>query len=61
MIYNIRGQRVRTLVDEIEPAGYHTFTWNGRNDRGEQVATGVYLYRLEAGENVFTKKMVLLK
>jgi hypothetical protein len=60
-IYNVQGQRVRTLVDEVKPAGYHTYTWNGRNDNGGQVATGVYLCRFEAGENAFTKKMVLLK
>ncbi|MEW5994903.1 MAG: T9SS type A sorting domain-containing protein, partial [Candidatus Zixiibacteriota bacterium] len=60
-VYNILGQRVTVLTDEVLPAGPHTVVWNGRNRRGRTVASGVYLYRLTAGGRSFTRKMVLLK
>lgn len=66
-IYNILGQEVATLVDQVQTAGYHTAMWNGRNQYGSQVATGVYFYRIEAkgadGAAPFTnlKKMLLVK
>jgi photosystem II stability/assembly factor-like uncharacterized protein len=66
-IYNLLGQEVATLVDESRQAGYHEMQWNGRNQYGSQVATGVYFYRIEAkpsdGAAPFTsvKKMVLVK
>lgn len=66
-IYNLLGQEVATLVDESQSAGYHTAIWNGRNQYGAQVATGVYFYRIEArstdGAAPFTalKKMLLVK
>ncbi|MCW5897551.1 MAG: choice-of-anchor J domain-containing protein, partial [Bacteroidetes bacterium] len=66
-IYNILGQEVATLVDQVQTAGYHTAVWNGRNQYGSQVATGVYFYRIEAkasdGSAPFTnlKKMLLVK
>ncbi|MBU8871262.1 MAG: T9SS type A sorting domain-containing protein, partial [Gemmatimonadales bacterium] len=60
-IFSISGQRIRTLVSEIQPAGYHEVTWNGRTDTGEQVSTGVYFYRLKAGSFQRTEKMTLLK
>jgi M6 family metalloprotease-like protein len=63
-IYNAAGQRVRTLVDEIqspEAAGFSVM-WDGKNDSGSQVASGVYLYKLTAGNNYqAVKKLVLLK
>ncbi len=60
-IYDLRGRRVRTLVDsELEP-GTHNIHWDGRNDRGEPVASGIYLYTLKAGEKEFTRKMTVLK
>jgi flagellar hook assembly protein FlgD len=60
-IYNIRGQLVRILVDgEIEP-GNHQAMWDGRNDKGEEVSSGIYFYRLAMGDEVQTKRMVLLK
>jgi len=60
-IYNVLGQRVRVLVDGEQEAGYHMVRWDGKDDMGEMVANGVYLYRIEAGEFVNSKKMLLLK
>jgi hypothetical protein len=60
-VYNMLGQKVTTLVDEELEAGWKSVTWNSRDDGGNQVATGVYLYRLEAGDIVMKKKMMLLK
>jgi|GEM_PF-4866438 len=60
-IYNILGQRVRTLVDEEKTEGTYTVYWDGRNQNGKQVSSGVYFYRLEAGDFTDVKKMVLLR
>jgi len=60
-IYNIAGQRVRTLVDGDRSAGYHAVSWQGTNDAGNRVASGVYLYRITAGDFVQSLKMLLLK
>jgi hypothetical protein len=59
-IYDIAGRRVRTLLDEQRPAGVFSVQWNGEDDRGQRVASGVYFYRMRAGQFVDTKKMVLL-
>ncbi len=55
-IYNIRGQEVLRLVESDQPAGYHQITWNAAN-----VASGMYFYRLRAGNFVQTRKMILLR
>jgi hypothetical protein len=60
-IYNLMGQEVATLIDEVMPAGTHVRFWDGRNEAGREAATGVYLYRLQADEFVATRKMLLLK
>lgn len=60
-IYNILGRKVTTLVDENRPAGYHLVQWNGTNAKGHEVSSGIYFYRIEAGEYVETKKMLFLK
>lgn len=60
-VYDIMGRVVATLVNEPRSAGYHKVTWDGRNNAGQTVSSGVYFYRLKAGEFVATKKMVLLK
>ena len=60
-IYNIMGQRVRTLVDATQKPGYHVVIWNGLNETGAKVGSGVYYYRIVAGDFVSAKKMVLLK
>jgi hypothetical protein len=56
VIYNVTGQKVTTLVDEHRQAGMHTVIWNGSS-----AASGIYFYRLEAGDFVETKKMMLIK
>ena len=61
-IFNARGQKVTTLVDEYLLAGAHSVVWNGTNDRGDNVASGIYLYKMKAGGRyTSTKKMILLK
>lgn len=60
-IYNIAGQLVRTLVNETMSAGNHTVTWDGANSSGEKVASGIYFYKLNAGEFSKTMKMVMTK
>jgi hypothetical protein len=60
-VYDVAGRLVRTLVDERQTAGRKSATWDGRNNRGITVATGVYFYRMQAGNFVQTRKMLLLK
>ena len=60
-IYNILGQNVRTLADEHQAAGYRTVIWDGNDDSGSQVSSGIYFYRIEAGDFQASKKMVLIK
>ncbi|MBU1117336.1 MAG: T9SS type A sorting domain-containing protein [Bacteroidetes bacterium] len=60
-VYNVLGQKVRTLVDREESAGSYTITWDGTSSTGETVSTGVYFYRFQADDHVETKKMLLLK
>jgi len=60
-VYNVLGQKVQTLVDREESAGSYTITWDGTTANGQPAATGVYLYRFQAGDHIETKKMILLK
>ena len=60
-IYNVKGQRVKTLLNEMKDFGRHTVNWDGKNDHGLKVSSGVYYYRLKAGKRVFTKKLILMK
>ncbi len=60
-IYNILGQEVRTLVDEVKEAGYHAAIWDGFDKYDNPVGSGVYYYRIMSGSFVQSKKMVLLK
>ena len=60
-VYDVAGRLVRTLVDESRAANVYDITWDGVNDHGERVASGVYFYRLVAGKFRATRKMVLLK
>lgn len=60
-IYNITGQKVKTLINDYQTAGYQSVTWDGTNRNGEQVASGIYFYRFKTDYSEETKKMVLLK
>ena len=60
-IFNMLGQRVRTIERGIHDAGRYSVKWDGMNENGARVASGVYFYRLLAGEYTSTKKMVMLK
>jgi photosystem II stability/assembly factor-like uncharacterized protein len=60
-VYNMLGQKVKTVLSENQIAGNHTAKWDGTNDRGEPVASGIYIYQLQAGKYVQSKKMMLLK
>jgi hypothetical protein len=60
-VYNILGQKVTTLVDKEMSAGRYVAEWDGASDGGRQVSSGVYLYKLEAGNFIKTRKMLLLK
>lgn len=60
-IFDIAGRPVRTLVEREEEAGVWIAGWDGRDETGSDVASGVYLYRLKAGEFVSTRKLVLLR
>jgi len=60
-IFNVLGQKVRTLVNSKVEAGYHEAIWDGRNDLGHQVASGIYIYKFQAGNFQKTLKLMLLK
>jgi hypothetical protein len=60
-IYNVRGQKVRSLLNENKEAGNHTVVWNGKDDNGKNVASGVFFYRMKSGKYSSTKKMILMK
>ncbi|RLC56370.1 MAG: hypothetical protein DRH89_05825 [Candidatus Cloacimonadota bacterium] len=60
-IYNMKGQKIKTLVNEVLMAGNHSVIWNGNNDLGEPVSSGIYFYKFEAGDFNQTRKMLLLK
>jgi len=64
-VYDILGRKVRTLVNHQHQAGYHAVMWNGQNDHGVPVATGMYIYRItaesEAGNFVSVKKLIMMK
>ena len=61
VIYDVLGKQVRSLLEENMQYGGHEVLWDGTNDKGELVGSGVYFYRLVAGKNVFTRKLTLLK
>lgn len=60
-IFNIFGQEVKTLVDEQQSYGLHEVSWNGTNNFGFAVGSGVYLYKLQVGNNIEIKKMMLIR
>jgi len=60
-IYNILGKEVRELVNTSQSTGRYTITWDGKNNQGKEVASGIYFYQLKAGNFTETKKLVLIK
>ncbi|MFC1724587.1 FlgD immunoglobulin-like domain containing protein [candidate division KSB1 bacterium] len=60
-VYNILGKEIRTLVNAKESAGYKTVMWDGLDNNGVPVASGIYLYRIKAGQFNATKRMVFIK
>ncbi len=60
-IYDLQGRRIRTLIQGEKATGHYVAVWNSRTDTGEKVPSGVYVYRLTAGDYVSSKKMILLK
>ena len=60
-IYDMLGRQVKTLINQTQDAGYRSIIWDATNDYGKPVSAGLYLYQIQAGEYMQTKKMVLLK
>ncbi len=60
-IFNMLGQQIRTLVDELKPAGSYTVLWDGRKDDGEAASSGVYLYRLQTEQFKQSRKLLLMR
>ena len=60
-IYNGLGQKVKTLVDQLQLAGIHRVAWDGRNDRGQRLPSGLYYYQLRTGKTVLTRRMLLIR
>jgi len=60
-IYDITGRKVITLVDKTENAGKKTISWDGKNSRGQEVSSGVYIYCLKTDKKVFSKRMILIR
>ncbi|MBU8921866.1 MAG: T9SS type A sorting domain-containing protein [Bacteroidales bacterium] len=60
-VYDVSGRRIAVLEEGIQLRGNHEVVWNGTDIRGNRVSSGVYFYRLRAGKDLFTKKMVLLR
>ncbi|MCK4338938.1 MAG: T9SS type A sorting domain-containing protein, partial [Candidatus Cloacimonetes bacterium] len=61
-IYNIRGEKIRSLIDEKKEPGYYEVTWNGRDDNNKTLSSGIYFYKLQVGNKVIdTKKCLILR
>jgi M6 family metalloprotease-like protein len=60
-LYNISGQLVKTLVNAVQVPGYKSVVWNGKDNKGYKVASGIYFYKLNVGKYTATKKMVIIK
>jgi len=60
-IYNLLGEKVKTIVNEFQPAGEYQIVWDGKNYIGKMVSSGIYFYRIEAGEFEKSRKMIFIK
>ncbi|MEA1972732.1 MAG: T9SS type A sorting domain-containing protein, partial [Candidatus Cloacimonadota bacterium] len=61
VIYNVKGQKVKTLANDVMEAGNHSLIWNGETDNGATVGSGMYFYKMKNGRYTSTKKMILIK
>ncbi|TKJ40992.1 hypothetical protein CEE36_09000, partial [candidate division TA06 bacterium B3_TA06] len=60
-VYDVSGRPVKTLSSGIKASGYYAITWDGRDDLGRAVATGVYFIRMEAGNHTATRKLIRVR
>ena len=58
---NILGQEVKTLVNEKKTAGYYSVKWDGTNETGKKVSSGIYIYKMKSGNFIETKKLIILQ
>jgi len=61
VVYDLQGRRIRTLASGMQESGEKRVTWDGTNDAGRQVSSGIYFYRLQAGQETSVRKMILMK
>ena len=61
VVYTVKGETIRTLVKDYRDAGSYSVVWDGRDDRGSRVPSGIYFYRMEAGTTHLYRKMILLR
>jgi flagellar hook assembly protein FlgD len=60
-VYDVSGRRVADLIGKAEKKGRHSVTWDGRNETGGSIASGIYFSRLTVGKETISKKMVMLR
>lgn len=60
-VFNINGELIRTLTNTNQPAGKYSVTWDGKDNKNSNAASGIYIYRVVSGNSVLSKKMLLLK
>nr|HPR18501.1 T9SS type A sorting domain-containing protein [Candidatus Cloacimonadota bacterium] len=60
-VYNLKGQKVKQLLNAQLAAGRHSVVWNGTDDNGKAVSSGIYFYKMKSGKYLETKKMILMK
>ena len=61
VIYNILGEKIAVLSEGVKSSGYHNIQWNGTNQFGQPVSSGIYFVRVQFGQNIYHQKMMLLK
>lgn len=61
IIYNSLGQKIKTLIDNHQTSGRHSIAWNGQDEYGNNVSSGIYFYQLEVNNNTISKRMILMK
>ena len=61
VVHDLMGRQVATLVNTMKSAGYHNITWDGSNQLGDEVSSGLYIYSIYTNEHNFSKKMILLE